>query len=180
MTEYVHGVVLPSMVAKEINLPVDEIQQGEGYQTEMCKVIKKYGLTKVCPATVYKWMKYLGFKYETRRKGYYVDGHEKPSTVEYRSKFVKWYLQNELHMHRWIQVTREEARKLEEDGKVAEKSGYTYLNADNEPMVAYHVNDSKEFGERLKYLPFKGTLSVQKGSDELPLICFRHDECIFK
>jgi hypothetical protein len=94
MTEYVHGVVLPSMVAKEKNLPVDEIQQEEGYQTEMCKVIKKYGLTKVCPATVYKWTKCLGFKYETRRKGYYVDGHEKPSTVEYRSKFVKRYLQN--------------------------------------------------------------------------------------
>jgi hypothetical protein len=180
MTEYVHGVVLPSMVAKEKKLPVDEKQQEEGYQTEMCKVIKKYGLTKVCPATVYKWMKCLGYKYETRRKGYYVDGHEKPSTVEYRSKFVKWYLQNELHMHRWIQVTREEARKLEEDGKVAEKSGYTYLNADNEPMVEYHVDDSKEFGERLKNLPFKGTLSVGKGSDELPLICFGHDECIFK
>jgi hypothetical protein len=126
----------------------------------MCKVIKKYGLTKVCPATVYKWMKCLGFKYETRRKGYYVDGHEKPSTVEYRSKFVKRYLQNELRMHRWIHVTREEARKLEEDGKVTEKSGYTYLNANNEPMVEYHIDDSKEFGERLKHLPFKGTLSV--------------------
>jgi hypothetical protein len=46
MTEYVHGVVLPSMVAKEKNLPVDEIQQEEGYQTEMCKVIKNMDLPR--------------------------------------------------------------------------------------------------------------------------------------
>ena len=64
-------------------------------------------------------MKCLGFKDETRRKVYYVDGHEKPSTVEYCSKFVKQYLQNELRMHRWIQVPREEAARLEENGKVA-------------------------------------------------------------
>ncbi len=74
-------------------------------------------------------------------------------------------------MHRWIQVPREEATRLEEDGKVAKKSGYSYLNADNEPMVECHIDDSKEFGERLKDLPFKGTLSVRKRSDELPLIC---------
>jgi ferredoxin-like protein FixX len=42
---------------------------------------KRYGLTYVCPSTVYKWMKGLGFQYETRKKGYYVDGHENPSTV---------------------------------------------------------------------------------------------------
>ena len=105
-------------------------------------------------------MKCLGFKYETRRKGYYVDGHEKPSTVEYRSKFVKRYLQNEPRMHRWIQVPREEATRLEEDGKVAKKSGYSYLNADNEPMVEYHIDDSNKFGKRLKDLSFKGAFSV--------------------
>ncbi len=29
-------------------------------------------------------------------------------------------------------------------------------------------------------MPLKGTVSVRKGSDELPLICFGHDVCIFK
>jgi hypothetical protein len=82
MTEYVHADVLPSMVAMEKMFHVDEIRQGEEYQ--------KYGLTKVCTATAYKWMKCPGFKYDSRRKGYYVDGHEKPSTVEYHSKFVIW------------------------------------------------------------------------------------------
>ncbi len=103
-----------------------------------------------------------GFKYETRRKGYYVDGHEKPSTIEYHSKFVKRYLQNELHMHRWIQVPREEATRLEEDGKVAKKSGYSYLNADNEPMVEYHIDDSKEFGE-IKRSAIQRDIECSKG-----------------
>ncbi len=51
MTEYVHGAVLPSMVAKEKNVHVDEIQQGEEYQRELCKVIKKWtyqGLSSYC------------------------------------------------------------------------------------------------------------------------------------
>ncbi len=105
MTGYVHGVVPPSMVAMEKNVHMDEIQQGEEYQRELCKGIKNYGLAKVCPATVYKWMKCLELKYETRRL--LCRCHEKPSTVEYHSKFVKRYLQNELPMHHWIQVPRE-------------------------------------------------------------------------
>ncbi len=47
-------------------------------------------------------------------------------------------------------------------------------------MVEYHIDDSKEFGDILKDLPFKGALVVWKRSDELPLICFGHDECTFK
>jgi hypothetical protein len=38
-------------------------------------------------STVYRWMKCLGFKYEVQKKGYYVDGHRKPSTIEYCKHF---------------------------------------------------------------------------------------------
>jgi hypothetical protein len=69
------------------------------------------------------------------KKCYYVDGHEKPSTIEYRWKFVERYLQAESKMHRWIQISEEDAKRLKEDGKVAASSGYYYYNVDNKPMV---------------------------------------------
>ncbi len=69
MMEYVHAVVLPVMFAKEKNVSVQEVQRNpQEFQNEMQQVFKKYGLTCVCLSTVYKWMKCLGFKYETRRK----------------------------------------------------------------------------------------------------------------
>jgi hypothetical protein len=63
-------------------------------------------------------MKCLGFNYEACKKCYYVDGHEKPSTIEYRWRLVEKYLQAELKMHRWIQISKGDAKRLNEDGKL--------------------------------------------------------------
>jgi len=72
-------------------------------------------------------MKSLGFKYSPRRKGYYVDGHEKSATVEYRRKFVERYLRYERRAHRWIQITLEESKKLEREEIIPVGSGYLYM-----------------------------------------------------
>jgi len=55
------------------------------------------------------WSKYsilvdakLGFWYEPWQKGYDVDVHEKPATVEYRKQFVTRYLSYEQRAHCWI------------------------------------------------------------------------------
>jgi hypothetical protein len=50
-------------------------------------------------------MKLLGFKYEPRKTGYYVNGNEKPATIECRNSFVKQYLMYERQMYRWFQLT---------------------------------------------------------------------------
>jgi hypothetical protein len=79
-------------------------------EDDMKKIILHcYGLTKLCPSMVYKWMRPLGFTYEPKRKGYYVDGHKKPMTVVYRKDFVQRYLMEEVQMYRWIQIAEEEA-----------------------------------------------------------------------
>lgn len=72
-------------------------------------------------------MNILGFKYCQRKKGYYVDGHEKPATVEYRRKFVQRYLKYERRAHRWIQITLEESKKLEREEIIPVRSGYYYM-----------------------------------------------------
>ena len=115
-----------------------------------------------------------------KEKKYYVDGHKKPATVEYRHKFCERYLQNEVRAHRWIQIKQEEAKYLQENDLVAKDAGYYYYSGDNTPMAEFHVDDSREFATMLKHLPFKGMLSIRKPPCSKPLIIFGHDECILK
>jgi hypothetical protein len=69
--------------------------ENESYEAALQSMYHDYGLKKICPSTIYKWLKLLGFRYEPRRKGYYLDGHEKPETISYRNKYVQHYLQYE-------------------------------------------------------------------------------------
>ncbi len=88
MVEYLHNTIIPEMVKNEIhertsnNLP--------GLDEDVCRKINLHccRLTKLCPGTVYRWLRLLGFTYEAQRKGYYVDGHKKPETVTCRKDFV--------------------------------------------------------------------------------------------
>ena len=109
-------------------------------------------------------MKHLGFKYEAQKKGYYVDGHEKPATVEYRWSFVQRYLSYERRMFRWIQIPLLEALKLEEDGKVPKHTGYWYQDSTTgDAIVEYHVDACTIFQEQMnETTKFGGRLSVRK------------------
>jgi hypothetical protein len=117
---------------------------------------------KVSITTVYRWMICLGFKYEIRRKGYYIGGHEKPATIEYRRQFCRCYLTYERRAHRWIQITLEESKTLEENGLVTPNSGYRYTDEAGKFMVEYHVDSYQDFQEKMdKETEFGGKLSVR-------------------
>ncbi|KAI2504135.1 hypothetical protein MHU86_10335 [Fragilaria crotonensis] len=125
----------------------------------------------------------LGFRYETRRKGYYVDGHERKATVQYRWDFCDRYLSLERRMFRWIQVSLEEAEKLQALGKVTKGSGYKYTDElTGKAMVEYHVDTCRGFMDCMNEQTsiFGGNLSVRMNPDERPVISFGQDECIVK
>jgi hypothetical protein len=44
--------------------------------------------------TVLRWVHYLGFKQDSFKKSYYIDGHENPSQIAHRNKFTNKYLTN--------------------------------------------------------------------------------------
>jgi hypothetical protein len=85
LLEYLLETVLPSMVKETSRVEKRAVSQ-EQYTAEAKEILSAYGLTCIDPSTVYRWLQRLGFRYEPRRKGYYVDGHEKPATIEYRKK----------------------------------------------------------------------------------------------
>jgi hypothetical protein len=50
-------------------------------------------------STIHNWMRQLGFKYEVRKKTYYVDSHEKTGNVIYWVNFIQCYFGYELQAH---------------------------------------------------------------------------------
>jgi hypothetical protein len=139
LSEYIHDKALPMLVQMTFveadeNEEEDELRvsakaaifdlDSEEYQSMLQQILVPHGLTCVSPSTIYCWMIRLGFRYAARKKGYYVDGHAKPATIQYRWDFCKRYLSYEQRMHCWIQVTTTEAAILEANGDVANGSGY--------------------------------------------------------
>ena len=174
--EYMHETILPQMICQLTGaVPGDE-----QYDNDKKELLGQYGLKLLSISTVYRWMKALGFKYEVRKKGFYVDGHEKAATLEYRKKFINRYMCCERRAHRWIQLTLNESKELEEKKLIPRNSGYRYTNGDGVNMVEYHVDSLGLFQERMDRLEFGGNLSVRKKAGEKPLIIFGHDECIYK
>jgi len=140
--EYLHHTILPNLV-REINGSSREELGEQKYQEVLKQVLKPSRLTCISISTVSRGMNLLGFKYELRQKGYYVDGHEKPATIEYRKAFCERYLAYEARMHRWVQVKAEVARRLEEEGEISAGSGSYYTNqSSQELMVEFHVDAS--------------------------------------
>jgi hypothetical protein len=177
--EYLHETVIPKMVKDTTG--IEKKVNEQLYTEEAKKILKEYGLTCIDPSTVYRWMQKLGFRYEPRRKGYYVDGHEKPATIEYRKQFVTRYLSYEQRAHRWIQLPLSEALELEEQKLIPKNSGYRYRDDKGDSMVELHIDSCHKFEEKAnKETKFGGWLSIRKAEEEKALIMFGHDECIFK
>ena len=83
------------------------------------ELLKESHLTKVHIDTVYRWMRLLGFKYETRKKHFYVDTHNKPEVAKDRDeRFSPEYLQRELRMYRWVQLPLAKAKTMIAEGKL--------------------------------------------------------------
>jgi hypothetical protein len=49
-------------------------------------------LESMSVTTAWRWMRLLGFRYDARRKSFYVNGHERDDVVANRSQFCKTYL----------------------------------------------------------------------------------------
>ena len=85
---FVHEKALPALLEK-VRQELDDPE----YSQE--QLLHDNTLTKLSVPTVYHWLKVLGYKYEVRKKCYYVDNHEKPETKLYRKKWTERYLKYE-------------------------------------------------------------------------------------
>ena len=121
----------------------------------------------------------LGFKFEPRKKIYYVDTHENPENIAYRKKFITRYFEYELRSHCWYQISKDEKMEYVKKGELDVGSGYEYKDGEKE-MYEYHVDDHPSFQENCNHLPFGGMLSVRKPANLKPIMILGQDECIFR
>ena len=100
ISEYIHDKVLPALFHLTFNEPFEEDEEqgvsvaldldSEEVKSKLKQILITHGLTFISPpSTVYRWMTRLGFRYATRKKGLYNDGHEKPAIIQYQWDFCK-------------------------------------------------------------------------------------------
>jgi hypothetical protein len=77
---------------------------------EMSTLMSSINLKSLGLATSYKYMRYLGYKFDITKKSYYNDGHERPERIEYRRRLIAEYFRNELLCYVWVQVTEQVAK----------------------------------------------------------------------
>lgn len=138
--------------------------------------------------TIGRWMKNLGFAYDSHKKTFYVDGHEKEEQRISRLEFSQKYLTKlEPYMRRWIQ-----AEESEVDFWISKKyihprhkeAGYRYLGDDGNWMYEFHVDTCdfiyETYAGRDGLYRYGGFPSVRReDKSRKPLIIFGQDECIF-
>jgi hypothetical protein len=113
-SEYIHDTLVPLLVKQRY----DVAEKAAEYDNAVLTLYREHGLRKICPSAVYSWLKVLHFKYEPRKKGYFVDGHEKEERIMYRNKYVKQYLKKERQTFRWLQLTADESKDVVRRSKV--------------------------------------------------------------
>jgi hypothetical protein len=77
LSSYMHETLLPLLAKKREKEMKATFELGQDEKLKVEDFLKQNGLTKLAIPTVYRWIRRLGFKYEVRKKCYYIDTHEK-------------------------------------------------------------------------------------------------------
>ena len=186
LSSYIHETLLPPLVKqreKELRANM-ELHPGEKFTVDA--LLEENGLSKLAIPTVYRWIRRLGFKYQVRKKCYYVDTHEKPENQRYRKDFIRQYRKLEMRMHRWIQFTIQEFETICATNPTLREElnspGFCYdpEGSGSNTHIEFHVDDHSLFQATTNNEHFGGRLSFLNPKPDRPLICFGQDESIFR
>jgi hypothetical protein len=169
-------VIIPELL-QEQNKELPESEKVDNNQFLISINLKTFSLS-----TAYKYLTYLGYRFDNQKKSYYNDGHEKFEQIAYRKKFIEAYLRYENNCYLWVQIPEDQAKMLEENNNEPLMTGiaYEYLH-ESISMREYHVDchpllkgfvdeDNKHFG---------GNLSIRKHNETRPLIVVGQDESAY-
>ncbi len=101
--------------------------------------LNAHRLASVSLTTTWRWMRCLGFNNDTRKKSFYVDGHERDGVVANRRTFCKRYLtEHEPYCKCWVQVSDDEAKTMKNINLVF---GYLYHDiVSNQDRITFHID----------------------------------------
>ncbi len=169
----------------------DEMEHAlnEVYSASQVAYLERLIANPPSEGTARNWLKNLGFLYDTKKKTFYVDGHEKPEQRFSRLEFSKRYLTElEPYMRRWVQVTECEVDYWVEKKFIHPKhkeAGYQYVGEDGTTiMYEFHVDTCEYIYDtfagpsgQFKYGGFPSVRREDKTRN--PLMVWGQDESIF-
>jgi hypothetical protein len=129
-------------------------------------------------------MRLLGFKYDVRRKSFYVDGHDEcEDVVTYRQTFCETYLTKlEPFCNRWIQFPFAKATMI---NGLDIGLGHCYFDIiQNVELVEFHINYwnrhcGADAGMRSTQENINPTTSIRVSSKARPIMIVGQDESVF-
>ena len=146
--------------------------------------LNAHSLESMSLTTAWRWMRLLGFQYDTRKKSFYVDGHEREDVVSARSVFCKRYLTEfEHYCNRWVQVSVDEAKTIND---LNVDFGYSYFDIiTNQERLEFHVDywnrviAATDTNQQMIQKEKKPTTSIRVSSQTRPLMIIGQDESVF-
>ena len=142
--------------------------------------LNAHKLESLSLSTTHRWMHLLGFDHDSRKKSFYVDGHERADVVMHREIFCTCYLTEwwKPRCKRWVHLSVEEAKQRNLDLTF----GYTYHDIiGNEDRLEYHIDYWNKHlmidGQEQKVIP--PTTSIRISSQTRPLMIIGQDESVF-
>ena len=101
--------------------------------------LRAHRLENMSFSTAWRWMRLLGFRYDTRQKSFYVDGHERDDVVANRTHICKNYLTElEPYCSRWIQISTFETMTVTD---LDIRLGHSYFDiVGNEQRIEFHID----------------------------------------
>ena len=156
----------------------------EEVDAEVIDIKRQHRLTSIAESTIYRWLKYLGFKNKEHQKSFRCDGHEAPDTVVDRVQFIEKYLRDERQGFRWVQVKESELKALELENlipfgtEVVPNRFSTVQPADS--TYEFHIFLEEKLQQFVKTKVFGGDLSFRMLPCLRPIIFIGQDESSFE
>jgi hypothetical protein len=182
--KYMNETLIPDLLS-EYNDGMYESGGDDDDCLEMSEFLEiELGLSSegISESTVCRYLEHLNYRYDVRKKAYYVDGHEQEDVVKDRMKSVKRYLKDTLRCYEWVQVTKEQlqplldkAKKAKEEGKdkylLSLKDAHVYSDKNGVEMYEFHVDASKDLQfVRPENKKYGGNLSIRIPDGVKPLL----------
>jgi hypothetical protein len=165
--------------------PAADSNQEEDQHVINDSFLQAHGLESVSFTTAWRWMRLLGFRYNARKKSFYVDGHEREDVVANRTRFCKKYLTElEPYCNRWVQVSLSEATTMK---NLDVELGHSYFNIiQNEQWIEFHIDywnrcndNSREGAQSAQQERIEATTSIRGARGARPIMIIGQDESVF-
>ncbi|KAI2495738.1 hypothetical protein MHU86_18762 [Fragilaria crotonensis] len=183
--EQQHKIVVDSSGTSTASTADDNADRNKAAVTD--SFLQAHRLQSMSFSTTWRWMRLLGFKYDVRRKSFYVDGHEREDVVANRQTFCETYLTKlEPYCNRWIQLPVAKATMIE---GLDIGFGHRYFDIiRDEELVEFHIDywsrhcggaDATSMNSSTQQESINPTTSIRVSSIARPIMIVGQDESVF-